>query len=249
MTLPAPTDLLSGLPMGLLLAGLWVSSLWSLAVCFLGYVIYRVIQIVFWGVTGAYLGVLLAGFMRAEPTQMDYFVAIVTCSCVLGIAAWALHRMFISLTIGVGSGMAAGLAMALVHSSAAGWTVGILVGLPLGVCVLLWTRQIIIVLTALSGAMGVVGNLAGALWPGGPAAMTEAMVSGGGWPWFLGGLALAVALAFVGARCQRALAELVSPALMPDGDRPKGKGSLARRTPRRGGSRRATRMEQARRAH
>ncbi|MFP4217142.1 MAG: hypothetical protein ACOCZU_09150, partial [Planctomycetota bacterium] len=132
-----------------------------LAHCFFGYVLFRLSLLVQGALAGWALGsTVLIHYLRANPTRGDVIVAGLTCAVLLALAAWFLYRLVTSLTVGGAAwGLVWTLAMWQWDSPAAGRILGILAGLLLGILVLIYTRVVVIAVTALVGGLGLVGSV------------------------------------------------------------------------------------------
>lgn len=152
-----PTSLALLVPM----LALW----WGLATCLLGYLIVRINLVVVGIYLGAWAGTAIA-LVRARqhglesPTGADQFVLCGSLSVLGALAAWYFARV----VLGVGTGI--GVCAAIIHGylgmpqTVQGWLIVAVPAVVFGVAVLVWTRPLVVILSAFLGAAVAVGSAA-----------------------------------------------------------------------------------------
>lgn len=154
-----PTNLSLLLPMLML----W----WGLATCLLGYLIIRVNLVIVGVLIGAWGGAMLA-LWRAQgrglpmPSGADLFVLCGSLSVIGAVASWYAWRLVLSLAT------AGAVCLAMVYlrfgfnepPPSQAWLIGGVTGVIAGLAVLIWTRRLIVILSALAGAAVAVGSAA-----------------------------------------------------------------------------------------
>ncbi len=186
----------------------------GLAQCFLGYALFRVYLVIYAGIVGAVLGQILVTWLRPEPTQLDQFVAGAAGAVMLALGGWFLYRIYTGLAVGSAVG-AAIAALTWSWHPAATWTLAVLAALVLGVAVMIFTRTIVVWLTAISGAASI-GLVAWQLTLGSTESPPASWV-----PWVIA--AASAALAAVGIVVQNRTLRVFSAALSPEPKRGKGR--------------------------
>ena len=137
---------------GLVTSFLVLGVLWALANCFLGYVIFRVSQVVSCVVVAVLSGSVLAAWLWAEPSRLDYLVLCGSMAILGGLAAWFFWRTIFALTIAI--------PVAYIVSLVSHWTLGGLAGVAVAVALFVMARPMILFLSALGGAIGAVFGIA-----------------------------------------------------------------------------------------
>ncbi len=186
---------------------LFVAGLW---LCCLGYASFRV-QLT---IEGLVLGVLLVhvplAMWGAQLSGPACFLIYAAGGAALAAAAWFFFRAYVSLTV---LALAVGIYVAISPSLAAGIIFGLVIGLGLAVLAWLFTRTLVIVSTALCGAVVAVGAgsavVAPTLWPRLAAAPAENV------PAIIALALAAAALAFGGAYVQLRYTSRLRIALAP----------------------------------
>jgi len=142
------------------LATLFLGGAWALVNCLAGYTILRVLLVIYGVMVGVAVGVAGAVYLaeqrgQASASGMDILVACGAASALLALASWLLYRLMVALGVVAGGALLiAGLFGT--PPPPVGWITGVLVGLVGGLAVFLCTRPLVIVLTALGGAVGAV---------------------------------------------------------------------------------------------
>jgi hypothetical protein len=211
---------------------------WGLATCLLGYLIIRVNLVIVGVLLGAWAGAMLA-LWRAQarglalPSGADLFVLCGSLSVISAVAAWYAWRVVLSIAT------AAAVCMVIVYIRIGfatappphEWLVGVVPGIIVGLAVLIWSRRLTVVLSALAGAAVAVGSAALVLtegqeglknWLGGAKldAVPIAVLAGA-----------IVALAAGGMRLQFRLPTLASKWFKPPEKKEKGEKPVAKPAP------------------
>ncbi len=162
------------------LAGLFLCAAWAVVNCFAGYKTLRILLVVYGVLAGVAIGVVVAVYLadqqgRASASGMDILVSCGAASALLALASWLLYRLALAL------GLAAACTLAVAGAFGTppppvGWAAGGLVGLAGGVAVFVYTRPLVVLLTALGGAVGAVYYGAAVVYGGEPA--VQAMLTG-----------------------------------------------------------------------
>lgn len=195
-------------------AALFVLMLWSLANCFLGYVIFRLALAVTGMLAGAFVGAAVVSWRIASPAGLDYFLGCVVASGLLGLGGWFLYRTAFALAVAAAAAVL--IATSASPASLGWWVFGGIVGLPLGVAAFVYLRTVFILLSAVGGGLGVV-FYAGSIISGGVDGFVAATIGPGAPAWLTVLIAvLALALAGAGAYCQVRLLRIVRTSLTPE---------------------------------
>lgn len=134
-----------------------LSVVLGLAHCFMGYVLFRIALAIDAAIAGWLLGGQLAALIR-PPSELDLLVAGVVGAVLLGLAAWYVFRGLFAL--GAGALAAFFIATAFGEAPGAGaWVFGGLVGLVVALFCYIQMRRVVVVLTAVSGAIITVAAL------------------------------------------------------------------------------------------
>jgi hypothetical protein len=140
---------------------------WGLATCLLGYLIIRVNLVVVGVLLGAWAGAMVS-LWRAQgrglpmPSGADLFVLCGSLSVIGAVAAWYAWRVVLAFAT------AAVVCVVIVYLRFGfvtpppphEWLVGAAPGVILGLAVLVWSRRLTVVLSALFGAVVAVGSAA-----------------------------------------------------------------------------------------
>ncbi len=190
-------------------AVLWL--LVGLGHCFLGYVLFRIALAIDGAIAGWVLGGLLVAMLRA-PSETDLLVAGLLGAVLLGMLAWVLFRSIFAL--GVGALVALLIATSFGEDPSLGaWILGGLAGLVLAAFCYVQMRRMVIVLTAIGGAIltvaGVGAMLGDLSWH--PLRWLTRGDAGG-----IVAVAVTVALAVAGIMVQRASPFFVSNRYSPE---------------------------------
>jgi hypothetical protein len=189
---------------------LWL--LLGLGHCFLGYVLFRIALAIDGAIAGWALGGVLVAMIR-PPSETDLLVAGLACAVLLGMLAWFLFRSIFAL--GVGALVAWLVATSFGEAPGLGaWILGGLAGLVLAVFCYAQMRRVVVVLTAIGGAIltvaGAGAMLADLSWH--PLRWLTAGHVGG-----IVAFAATLALAVAGIMVQRASPFFVSNRYSPQG--------------------------------
>jgi len=216
-TMPADAlMLLTGIGYALLV----LAVVWGLLHTFLGYVSLRV-NLVLNGIGGGVLlGIVLVAWQRSEPSGADYAIVCTALGVVLGVVGWLLWRPILALTTMAVVTNAAIVAAMLVRGGDVSlwlWFLTGLLGLFAGIGVLIYTRIIVILGTAIVGAFGTVLALT-LLIVGLATSPGRAMEVMRSQLWIpITALVVFMALAFAGVQVQRRLARSFGSIYMPAG--------------------------------
>jgi hypothetical protein len=123
-------------------------TVWALAHCFIGRVLFRALLLGDALVAGGLLGAALLGAFHGGPGGMDFFVAASAGVVLLGTLAWVAGRLAFAML----SGLAAGLLLLAM----AGWILAVLVGILIACVAHTTFRQAAAFACALCGALGAV---------------------------------------------------------------------------------------------
>jgi hypothetical protein len=186
----------------------------GLTQCFLGYALFRIYLVAYAGIVGAILGQLLIAWLRPAPTQLDLFVAGTAGAVMLALGGWFLYRIYTGLAVGSAVGAAVAVLTWGWHPAAT-WTLAVLAAVVLGAAVMVFTRTIVVWLTAISGAASI-GLVAWQLTIGSTEGHLPAWV-----PWAIA--AAAAGLAGGGIVVQKRTLRVFSAVLSPEPKRGKGR--------------------------
>ena len=200
-----------GLP-GVLLV---LSALVAIVFCFLGYVLFRALLVVWGGIAGAVIGSAIVRWYFPHSGGMDLFVGGAACAVLLALLAWLMYRL--TFTVGVGAS-----ALLLVvgiwggHGAVWPWVLGAVLGAVLAGMAFAHFREAIIVLFGMSGGFKAVLLIA-ALVVGGADKLTGALDDSG---WLvLTLIAVGIAVSIAGMYSQAKLAWLLRTSLTPEDSR------------------------------
>ena len=190
-------------------AALAAGVLGGLLLCFLGYVLFRLVV----AAEGAMIGVLLGAAMvrawRPEASTADYVVICGAAAIVLAIFGWFLYRLTFSCWAGLWT--CAGI-IEIFGQSTASLTAGILIGAAIAIAAFIFLRQMVIAATSLCGAAAAV-FAAGAIF-GLPAWNSDGAAPARQWVIAVSA-GLSLALGIVGIIAQTKLAGAVRHSLAP----------------------------------
>jgi hypothetical protein len=198
-----------------------LSALVAIVFCFLGYVLFRALLVVWGGVAGAVIGREAVRWLVPNAGGMDLFVGGAACAVLLVLAAWLMYRL--TFTVGVG---ACGVMLVVGIWGGPGavwpWVFGAVLGVVLAGMAFAHFREAIILLFGMSGGFKAVTFIA-ALFVGGADELTSALDDS---VWLLLTLiAVGMAVSVLGMISQAKLARLLRSSLTPaDSRRRRGRG-------------------------
>ncbi len=198
-----------------------LSALVAIVFCFLGYVLFRALLVVWGGVAGAVIGSALVRWYLPSAGGMDVFVGGAACAVLLALAAWLVYRL--TFVVGIGaSGLMLVVGIWGGQGSVWPWVLGAILGVALAAVAFAHFREAIIVLFGISGGFKAV-TLIAALVAGGADELAGAM-DGSVWV-LLTVIGIGSAVSIAGMISQATLARLLRSSLTPaDSRRRRGRG-------------------------
>jgi hypothetical protein len=140
---------------GLVYAAVFLNVLWGLALCLLGYPLFRVHLVITGLVLGTVAGAAAAMAVVAESAGIDYLIACSAGAILLAMAFWFFYRGLV--------GVHAALAVFAVTGGLLGWpqapwqwVLWALPALAAAIAAMIWARPVLVFITAVTGAALVV---------------------------------------------------------------------------------------------
>ncbi len=140
---------------------MFASALWGVLSCLFGYTILRV-ALLAWGlfmgvIGGVVVACVIADYRQiaAGPSGLDILIACSAGSLLLALASWIMYRLALGLAVGTAAGCVIAAQFG-VPPTPVGWAAGALGGLALAAGLIIYTRLLVIFLSAVGGACSAV---------------------------------------------------------------------------------------------
>lgn len=194
-----------------------LTVIWSLVVCFFGYVIYRLVLVGMGLNAGVVVGALLVTRYIPNPSGLDFLVPCLGLALLLALMSWFLYRTMLSAIIVLAAGILIDF-QAIQRADAWQFVVIGFVGLIVAVLAFIYLRPIFIFLTGLVGSFLAVLIIALITAGYGSQLFWQKMLhpgQGGGWQLCIITTAAGVVLAVLGMISQVKISRMFRSRLAP----------------------------------